>query len=229
MGKLKVAMLGALVVGIGVAAGSTVIDGPGSANTSRAEHSSDVVAERSSSVHERDVVADPVVAGPVEPDSPGSEFRESPGAAAVRFLELTEDVVSMSPAEAADVQRSISTAASAEALAAEVFETLTAIRTDVPEGVAVSIAPFGVETVERGEGWDVSIWYVEVVVYGDQLAVEQWRTSTYGVVWERGEWRMDSLSSSPGPTPVRPATVVASPVVDVAEAVAASDDGVMVP
>ncbi len=150
-------------------------------------------------------------------------------AAAVGFLELTEEVVSMSPADGAALQRSISTEAAAERLSAEVADTLRSVQTDVPEGVLASVATFGVDAVERGDGWDVSIWYVEVIVYGDELAVEQWRTSKYSLEWESDGWRMSGLESIDGPTPVRPAASVASSTASVAAAVSGMDDGVLAP
>ncbi len=109
-------------------------------------------------------------------------------------------------------------------LAAEVFEQLSTIAAEVPEGVAVEVAPIGVSSTQRGDGWDVSIWYVEVIVYGDQLAVEQWRTATYLLVWEDGGWRMDGLESAAGPVPTRPASVLSSPTQAVSAAVETMND-----
>ena len=139
-----------------------------------------------------------------------SDDKEGAVAATVRFLELTEDVMRMTPAEGAALQRSISTAGSADRLAAEVEATLTDLQVSIPEGVTVHIAPFGASTRQVGEGWEVAVWYAEVIVYGQELAVEQWRTATYTLVWEAGEWRMADLVSEYGPTPVRPASTVAS-------------------
>ena len=226
MRNLKIAGLAALIVGISAAAGFGFFASPDTErDRNQATAVADVVPASNDGV--RDAV--PASNGDDPPQADPDRSMAGASAAAVRFLELTEQVVSMEPAEAAELQRSISSQASADRLAAEVAETLTAIRREVPDGVSVSVAPLGVDAVERSDGWDVSIWYVEVVVYGHQLAVEQWRTSTYGLVWESGGWRMDSLTSEAGPTPVRPATVVASPVADVAEAVRRLDDGVLVP
>ena len=100
---------------------------------------------------------------------------------------------------------------------------------DVPGGVEVQIAPLGVRSVETGAGWDVSIWYVEVVVYGDQLAVEQWRTATYSLVDENGEWRMDDLESSDGPVPTRPTSVVGWSATSLTSAIAGFDDEELLP
>ena len=106
---------------------------------------------------------------------------ESPELAALRFLELTEEVIRLSPEDGADMQRSIASSAAADRLADDVLALLSQLEADVPEGVEIHLAPLGVSSVETASGWDVSIWYVEVVVYGDQLAVEQWRTATYSL------------------------------------------------
>jgi hypothetical protein len=150
-------------------------------------------------------------------------------AAAVRFLELTENVVELTPAEGAAVQRSIATDRAADGLAAELLDQLTAIATQVPDGVVVEVAPIGVRSVDRGDGWDVSVWYVEVIVYGQELAVEQWRTATYSLMWEHDEWRMDALDSTVGPAPTRPASVLAATTVEIAAAVADFEGAGLVP
>lgn len=154
---------------------------------------------------------------------------ESPELAAVRFLELTEEVIRLSPEEGAEVQRSIASEAAEDRLADDVFALLSQLKADVPEGVEVHLAPLGMRSAETASGWDVSIWYVEVVVYGDQLAVEQWRTATYSLVDEAGEWRMDALDSVDGPVPTRPASVVGWSAPSLVAAVAGFDDEVLEP
>lgn len=158
-----------------------------------------------------------------------ADERNSPESAAVRFLELTEDVVQLSPDAGAEMQRSIASDDASDRLATEVSDLLTQLQTDVPEGVAVHLAPLSLSSVETSTGWDVSIWYVEVIVYGDQLAVEQWRTATYSLVDENGEWRMDGLESADGPVPTRPASVVGWSAPSLTSAVAGFDDEVLLP
>ncbi len=151
----------------------------------------------------------------------------SPELAAVRFLELTEDVVLLSPDDGAEMQRAIATSDASERLASEVLDLLTQLETDVPEGVAVHLAPLSLSSVETSTGWDVSIWYVEVIVYGDQLAVEQWRTATYSLIAEDGEWRMDDLESVDGPIPTRPASAVGWSATALTSAIAGFNDEVL--
>ncbi len=168
-----------------------------------------------------------VPSGQEGPAATAAEETERPEVAAVRFLELTEDVVRMTPEEGARAQRSIASSSSADRLSQEVFDTLTGLANDVPGGVEVQIAPLGVRSVETSGGWDVSIWYVEVVVYGNELAVEQWRTATYSLVDEDGEWRMDALVSTDGPVPTRPAAAVAWSTSAFIAGIAGFDDEVL--
>ncbi len=164
-----------------------------------------------------------------EVDGVDSNSKIAAQRAAVRFLELTEDVVALSPEEGAAVQRSISAHDAADELVAGVLDTLVSLQAEVPEGVVVHIAPLGVGAVERGDGWDVSIWYVEVIIYGDQLTVEQWRTATYAMVWEDDGWLMSGLESVAGPTPVRTAATTASSTPALLAGTEALDDEVLVP
>lgn len=158
-----------------------------------------------------------------------ADEQSSPELAAVRFLEMTEDVVQLSPGAGAEMQRSIASKDASERLATEVSDLLTQLQTDVPEGVVVHLAPLSLRSVETSTGWDVSIWYVEVIVYGDQLALEQWRTATYSLVDEEGAWRMDDLESSDGPVPTRPASVVGWSANSLGTAVEGFDDEVLLP
>ncbi len=177
-----------------------------------------------------DGAADPPPQTPAAANSAeGSDELDSPEVAAVRFLELTEDVVQLSPEAGAEMQRSIASENASDRLATDVSDLLTQLQKDVPEGVAVHLAPLSLSSVETSTGWDVSIWYVEVIVYGDQLAVEQWRTATYSLVDENGEWRMANLKSSDGPVPTRPASVVGWSATSLTSAIAGFDDEVLLP
>ena len=106
------------------------------------------------------------------------------------------------------LQRSISTTADADRLAQQVRDQLESIRVEVPEGVAVGGGAAGGVVVGAAGRWvgRCRWWYVEVVVYAGELAVEQWRTATYDLRWEGGGWAGGGdLVSVQGPVPVRPA------------------------
>ncbi len=209
---------------VGMAFGISIVKDP-------AEQPDSPVSQTESS----ETVVDDGVADPLTSTPAGADLAErpveldSPEVAAVRFLELTEEVVQLPPDAGAEVQRSIASENASDRLSTAVFELLTQLQTDVPEGVALHLAPLSLSSVETSMGWDVSIWYVEVIVYGDQLAVEQWRTATYSLVDENGEWRMDDLESSDGPVPTRPASVVGWSATSLTSAVAGFDDEVLLP
>lgn len=219
-----------LVVGlliVGVALGISIAKDPNPSVYAGPSASSVTEVEAVAAVRE---VGSPVAKSVGPPDeATTAPPTESPELAAVRFLELTEEVVRLSPEDGAEMQRSIASSAAADRLATDVFGLLSQLEADVPEGVEIHLAPLAIRSAETASGWDVSIWYVEVVVYGDQLAVEQWRTTTYSLVDEAGEWRMDALESVDGPVPTRPASVVGWSAPSLLAAVAGFDDEVLEP
>ncbi len=147
-----------------------------------------------------------------EPASTGFERSElGARAAAVAYLEVTEDVVALTPAEAAEAQRSISTAASADRLAGEVEEQMVALIAQSPQGVRVWLAPMEARSVEIDGGYEVSIWYAEVVAIGTATVVDNWRTITYVLLWEDETWLIDDTVSVLGPVPARGALTVTPP------------------
>ena len=131
--------------------------------------------------------------------------------AAVAFLEATEDIVHLTPAEAAEAQRAISTAAAGERLASEVEEQMTDLLARTPQGVEVWIAPMNARSRQSRDGYSVSIWYAEVVAVGTAIAVDNWRTVTYSLVWERKTWLIDGQSSIEGPVPSRAGGLTVTP------------------
>ncbi len=223
--KAKVVVLPLLVLAIGLVYGSTFFD-----------DEEVVLVPSAVTTPEVSLPALPLRDEPISASVPaegvGQDLtdRSETGAAlaAVRFLELTEDVVGMSPSDGADLQRSISTSEAGPVLAAGTAETLRVLQVEVPDGIAVHVAPIAVSAAEQFDQWVVSIWYIEVLVYGDQLAIEQWRTATYTLVWEETEWRMSGLESVDGPVPVRQAGTTATPIGQLIDRVADLDDEVLV-
>ena len=58
----------------------------------------------------------------------------------------------------------------------------------------------------------VSIWRVGIVGSGATVDPQQsWRTETVSLVWERGDWKVESFASSPGPTPPLKTSVADQP------------------
>jgi hypothetical protein len=131
--------------------------------------------------------------------------------AAVAFLEATEDIVHLTPAEAAEAQRAISTTSAGERLASEVEQQMTDLRERTPQGVEVWIAPMNARSRESLDGYSVSVWYAEVVAVGTAIAVDNWRTVTYSLVWERNTWLIDEQTSIEGPVPSRAGGLTVTP------------------
>lgn len=131
--------------------------------------------------------------------------------AAISYLESTERIVELTPTEAADAQRAISTAASGDRLAAEVETQMIDMQSRTPQGLAVWIAPITARSVETPDGYVVSVWYAEVVAVGTAIAVDNWRTITYSLVWEANTWLIDEQSSTEGPVPSRSGGLTVTP------------------
>ncbi len=147
---------------------------------------------------------------------PGSDYpRTESGAlsAAVAMLELTEDIASMTPADTAQVMRSIATEASADRLASRMEQEMLKVAAVAPLGIDVWLAPVAARSIEVTEGYDVSIWHTKVVAIGTERVIETWDTVTYLMRWEAGEWRMEDNVVTPGPTPSAPATRHPTPAV----------------
>lgn len=225
MRRLRTLSLAFGLVIAGMAAGISIAKDPNPA----ASGPSRSTPASGDSIVEREVDPTALDSEAASNSSTASSVSDSPELAAVRFLELTEEVVRLSPNDGAEMQRSIASEAAADRLADDVFDLLSQLERDVPEGVEIHLAPLGISSIETASGWDVSIWYVEVVVYGDELAVEQWRTATYSLVEEGGEWRMHALDSADGPVPARPASVVGWSARSLVAAVAGFDDEVLEP
>ena len=151
---------------------------------------------------------------PAEPTSPPARSaRNEVGAraAAVMYLEATEEIVHLSPEQAGEVQRSMSTDAAAERLGGEVEEQMTRLVAQSPQGVQVWLAPLEARSVEIDGGYEVSIWYAEVVAIGTSATVDNWRTVTYVLMWERDTWLIDDKTSVEGPVPTRSGGLVVTP------------------
>lgn len=142
---------------------------------------------------------------PVLTISDGERFeaRTEQGAllAAETYLESTEEAPALGPQEAANAQRAISTSASADRLASEIESVLTDLLEIYPH-VRIRIAPIESRITADGPGWRVSIWYVETYTL-DDVVIDDWRTVTYTLLWERDQWLIDNLVSVRGPVPAR--------------------------
>jgi hypothetical protein len=147
---------------------------------------------------------------------------DGPVAAAIGFLELTEQVTSMTPDVAAAAQASISADSVRDALVVqtrdEVDRTVAAYD---PGTIHLEITPLAARRTDSATGVTVAIWYLGIVTVDHGTAASYFRTATYSLVWEHDGWRMTSLDSTPGPTP----TPTKDAFVESAEQLAGALDG----
>jgi hypothetical protein len=128
---------------------------------------------------------------------------DDPVAAAVGFLELTERVTSMTPDEAADAQASISADGAREVLASKTRDEVERTVAGYDLGtIHLQITPLAARRTDWATATTVAIWYLGVVIVDHGTASSFFRTATYTLVWEHDTWRMTSLESTPGPTPM---------------------------
>ena len=123
--------------------------------------------------------------------------------AAVAILELTEEAVTMSPADAAAFQRPFSTEDFADEAAARTEGQMVELHRTIPEGVTLRLAPIAVRSDPDGADWVVSIWFVEAITIGTEAVVDDWRTATYTMRWEDDAWKVAAFDSIRGPMPGR--------------------------
>lgn len=121
------------------------------------------------------------------------------------FLELGEEVVLMSPEQAAETQRRYATAATAESVSAELAAQVEQLRAAAGPGLALDVAPISwmVTEVRPGEEYNVSVWYVEVFSLGGPTdAYGTFRTYSAAVEWEDGSWKLGDTAVFDGPQPI---------------------------
>lgn len=146
------------------------------------------------------------------PPSPGSPIIEPTKAtavsAALTFLRMTEDAPQLGVDGAAAVQRSVSSQRSAVRLGERTATTLRDLLAAYPS-LRLHVAPLAWRATAEGDGWSIEVWYAEAIIL-DDVVIDDWRTVTYTLVWEREQWVIDDIASVRGPVPARSALVVPS-------------------
>ena len=151
----------------------------------------------------------------IEDDEPQFDQDEAGvRAAAVAYLELTEEAVSLTPAEAAAVQRSIATTDFADEFGADTEQKMVELTQTVPGGVILRVAPIEVRSIADGDDWLVSVWYAQAITMVGDAVVDDWRTASYRMRWEAGTWKIAAFSSQRGPTPGRGTQPASTSAVD---------------
>ena len=98
-----------------------------------------------------------------------------------------------------------------------------------PQGVQVWVAPMEARSIAIGDGFEVSIWYAEVVALGTDSTFDNWRTVTYSLVWERNTWLIDDSVSIVGPVPSRSTGLSATPPAFLVSTLSLFDDEGLAP
>lgn len=124
-------------------------------------------------------------------------------AAAVAYLEATEEAVRMSPTEAAAVQRAFATTAFAEEFGVDTEQRMIDLTAAVPNGIVLRIAPIEARSFPDGDDWLVAVWYVQAITIAEESVVDDWRTAHYRLRWEDDTWKIAEFSSERGPMPGR--------------------------
>jgi len=124
-------------------------------------------------------------------------------AAAASFAEAYATLVALDEAGAVTAKRAMASTATADALVGEMRGRLAALRRVWPVGaITYRVAPLAVRVRMNGpDAATADVWYVGVVAGRGLPTYEEWVTQTYGLVWERDDWRIATEAESPGPRP----------------------------
>jgi len=124
-------------------------------------------------------------------------------AAALAFARAAETITAMDDPRAEAAQRAMAATDASEALVSDLRAKLARLRTGWPVGsITYRVAPVAVKIVDDGpDAVRADVWYVGVVDGAHLRTYEEWVTESYRLVWERGDWRMASRTTTPGPRP----------------------------
>ncbi len=129
-------------------------------------------------------------------------------AAAIAYTAtLSQRLLYLEPAAAEAAVRAVASDASEDALVVDALDSLDAARTPLTEGSGATwwiVEPLAVKveafSTDRAR---MSVWLVRVLSrQGVVVPQTSWVTETVELVWEDGDWRLWSDTSTPGPTPV---------------------------
>ena len=129
-------------------------------------------------------------------------------AAAIAYTAtIPQRLLYLEPSAAEAAVRVVASDASEQVLVADALDGLEAARTPLAEGSGATwwiVEPLAVKveafSADRAR---VSVWIVRVLSrQGVVVPQTSWVTETVELVWEDGDWRLWSDTSTPGPTPV---------------------------
>ena len=142
-------------------------------------------------------------------ESVAERSRSGAVAAATSHLDALGGSTLLDPTRLERTVRSIASSAARPTLESAYREAARAAREQlgagtIPEPILIlRAAPVGyrVESFSM-DAARISVWRVGIVGSGATVEPQQsWRTETVLLVWEKGDWKVAALRSSPGPTP----------------------------
>lgn len=145
----------------------------------------------------------------IEKGVPAGFVRSADGAvtAAAAFVSTGQAILDMDPLAAEEAVRQMSATGTADAQVADTLAKLRAARSALAGGsgatayrqaaIAWRVESFSADRAR------VAIWNVGVLAR-DGVAPPQagWAISTFDLVWERGDWKIESEVVVPGPAPI---------------------------
>jgi len=164
--------------------------------------------DRSAVVNEAPGVPAPGPARLVE-GAPAGFANTADGAtsAAAAYVATGQALIEMDPLNAEKAVRHMATEATADRQVAQVLADLGHLRQVLRSGTGpVTLRQAAVasrlDRFEQGRA-RVAVWNVSVLAR-EGIAEPQaaWKTSTFELVWERGDWRINDETIIPGPAPV---------------------------
>ena len=133
--------------------------------------------------------------------------RQGALAAATAFVATGQALLDMDPLAAEQAVRRMAASSTADAQVADVLARLVAVREALAPGTGPTVfrqspVSWRVDRFSPGRA-TVAVWSVGVLSR-EAIAPPQagWETSTFDLVWERGDWRIRAETVTPGPAPL---------------------------
>lgn len=145
----------------------------------------------------------------LEKGVPAGFARTSDGAvsAAAAFVCTGQAILNMDPLSAEDAIRQMAATSTADQQVAEMLTKLRTARSALSAGTGATVyrqaaVAWRVESFDSGRA-RIAIWSVGVLAR-DGVAPPQagWATSTFDLVWERNDWKVEHEVIVPGPAPI---------------------------
>lgn len=163
------------------------------------EPASEETVDIGGDVHTRpEASADTV--GPLEEPTAAGALRS-----VLIYLELSEELILMSPQDAGETQRLYATAASADQSSSEITRQVEELQAAAGPDMHLDVAPISwtITEVVDGSEYVVTVWYVEVFSLGEPgEAYGAFKTYTASVQWEGGSWKLNEAEVLDGPQPI---------------------------